>query len=118
MARHFLRRDVKTIFDTNQKPNPDLFSFDGGHLSTIRSLSIIADGLRPPFLIFSLAPCVIYAIHSRVTRGPTSKFLYPPDSREQEIVSGHCSVRIGCLLCGGSCVSSDIVPIGAFFWTS
>ncbi|PBK82302.1 hypothetical protein ARMGADRAFT_1019743 [Armillaria gallica] len=30
MVHHFLRRGITTIFDTNQKPNRDLFSFDGG----------------------------------------------------------------------------------------
>ncbi|SJL18105.1 uncharacterized protein ARMOST_21677 [Armillaria ostoyae] len=44
IARHFLWRNVTVIFDVDQKPKPNLFSFDSGHLSAIRSLSAVVDG--------------------------------------------------------------------------
>ena len=44
IARHFLWRNATVIFRNEQKPTPNLFSFNFGRLAAIRTLSIIVDG--------------------------------------------------------------------------
>ncbi|KAK0431455.1 hypothetical protein EV421DRAFT_169666 [Armillaria borealis] len=44
IARHFLWRNVTVIFCTDQSPSPNVFSFDSGCLSAIRSPSVVVDG--------------------------------------------------------------------------
>ncbi|KAK0431464.1 hypothetical protein EV421DRAFT_169886 [Armillaria borealis] len=43
IARDLLSRNVTVIFGINQKPKPNLFSFDSGRLAAIRSLSVVVN---------------------------------------------------------------------------
>ncbi|KAK0431018.1 hypothetical protein EV421DRAFT_202314 [Armillaria borealis] len=43
IARDLLSRNVTVIFDIDQKPKPNLFSFDSGRLAAIRSLSVVVN---------------------------------------------------------------------------
>ncbi|KAG7442535.1 uncharacterized protein BT62DRAFT_374521 [Guyanagaster necrorhizus] len=44
IARRYLRQNVMVLFDACRKPKPNLFSFDDGRLSAIRSLSLVVHG--------------------------------------------------------------------------
>ncbi len=67
-----VQRNVTAILGTDQKPSPNLFSFDTGRLAAIESFSNRAWILRLLSLIFSLGLWLICAIHVRVTRGSGS----------------------------------------------